>query len=327
MDPVLTSRVTSFSIIRHDDHMNRIWFLLLSRDTLREFKVFKPISLARPEVQPFPNVHTLRTIGLPDMIHSVEILSKFPNLLSFSISHGDILRNLTPAQELSIFPVLKEYSVNHLNLHIFAQRATLTHITLLSDLANELQDISVLPNITFLAVQFITSESDRTNAEIETLFSFFPNLTKLQLSLIPTEHGELLTRRMTIFLKTLPSNPLLPSTLHSVSLKWDFSRYSNSRSEMAYDLASPLLADITDFGVLRAELIAKCPALTCILLDRYHFLFLWWKTSSVWEATAYTFKTRRPFGTSCQNTARKYDSYTLPIGLFAIVSVNILNET
>ncbi|KAF7336065.1 L-aminoadipate-semialdehyde dehydrogenase [Mycena sanguinolenta] len=293
VDPALTLRITNMTMRLHHRREDA-WFSLLSPDALRELELFNPVALAKSDVAPFPNVHTLKAGHLSG--HAVEIFNKFPNLRSFSDTYGDVLRNLTLAQELSIFPVLEEYTGTHQNLHIFVQRATLTHITLASgllfaDLAAELHGISASPNITFLAVRFITSESDQDafgEAETEALFSFFPNLTELQLTLIPTEHGELLARRMTSFLQMLPSRFFLPSTLHSISLKWDFSQCDKSDLGMWHNLESP--SDISDFATLRAGLVAKCPALAYILLDRYHFLFLWSKTSSVWEATAYTYR-------------------------------------
>jgi hypothetical protein len=38
---------------------------------------------------------------------------------------------------------------------------------------------------------------------------------------------------------------------------------------------------------LRVDLSTRCPELTCLVLDGHHFLFVWWKTSWVWEAAAY----------------------------------------
>ncbi|KAJ6486706.1 hypothetical protein C8R45DRAFT_995584 [Mycena sanguinolenta] len=237
MDSALTLRVASFAT-GHDYYTHDIWFFLLSRETLRELDLFNTSPLARAEVPPFPNVHSLTMNGFLDRSHIVEIFSKFPNLRSFSNPYGDVIdvtQNLTPAQESSIFPILKEYTGRHLNLHIFAQRATLTHITFCSglvftDLFTQLQGITALPNIASLTVPFFTSPRvGFGKAEFETLLSFFPNLAELHLTLIdPTEHGELLTRRMTSFLKMLPSSPL-PSTLHSLSLNWRFYSYNSDR--------------------------------------------------------------------------------------------------
>ncbi|KAJ6486698.1 hypothetical protein C8R45DRAFT_995566 [Mycena sanguinolenta] len=285
VDPALTLRVASFTMTLDNHIMKKAWFSVLSRDTLRELGLYYSHVVAESDVAPFPNVHTLRMNGFPDMINTVKIFSKFPNLRSFWNNYGDVLQELTPAQESSIFPILKEYTGTYLNLHIFVQRATLTRITLLSglfftDLITQLQGIIALPNIASLTVPFITSaEAAFGEAEIEILFSLFPNLAELQLTLIPTERGELLAQRMISFLKMLPSSPL-PSTLHSFSLNWKFSRYKKS------DRRTVSLPPIPDFAVLGAELIAKCPALTYIDLDGYHFLFLWRKF--VREATAYT---------------------------------------
>ncbi|KAJ6486699.1 hypothetical protein C8R45DRAFT_995568 [Mycena sanguinolenta] len=288
MGPALTLRVASFTAT-HDYRMSDIWFFLFSRDTLLELDLYQPLALANSEVESFPNVHTLRIERFSDTTSTVAAFNKLSNLRSFSSPYGDVFSDLTPAQESSLFPVLKEYTGAHLNLRIFGQRTTLTHITLVSsptfaDFITELQGVTALPNIIFLAVPFLSSAQNTFGkAEFETLLSFFPNLAELRLTLDPTEHGELLTRRMTLFLEMLPSSPL-PSTLHSLSLNWRFHNYNIDRRMVP----SLLPADMPDFAVLRAELIAKCPALACIFLDGYHFLFLWKKTSSVWEATAYT---------------------------------------
>ncbi|KAJ6486743.1 hypothetical protein C8R45DRAFT_267649 [Mycena sanguinolenta] len=296
IDPALKLRVASFAMkLNHD--IEEVWFSVLSRDTLRELDLLSILPLIKSGVGPFPNVlsltmnSSLTMHGFVNMIPVGETMNKFPNLRSFSTTHRNILWNLTPAQESSIFPVLEEYTGAYQNLHIFAQRTTLTHITLprlltLNELISELQGITSLPNITFFAVRFVTSaQVVFGEAEIETLFTLFPNLAELQLTFIPAEHIELLTRRMNSFLKMLPSSPL-PSTLHSLSLRWDLFEYNDGDPERHFN---PDAADIPDFPALRAELVAKCPALTYINFDQYHLLFLWRKTSSVWETTAYSF--------------------------------------
>ncbi|KAF7336035.1 L-aminoadipate-semialdehyde dehydrogenase [Mycena sanguinolenta] len=294
VDPAVTLRVANMKM-RLDYPTENAWFSVLSRDTLRELNLPYALALAKSDVTPFPNVRTLRTGGLPDMIHAVQIFSKFPNLRSFSSPYGDTLWNLTPAQELSIFPVLEEYTGTHQNLRIFVQRGTLTRITLVSrpaftDFITELQGITALPNITFLAVRFRTTARDTFDkAEIEALFTLFPYLTELQLtltpaeefSLIPKKNGERLDWQISSFLKIIPLSPL-PSTLHSLTLKWEVSIY-----ETEYEPTPPRLPELPDLAGLRAELTAKCPALTYIFLDGSLFLFLWCKTSSVYEAAAY----------------------------------------
>ncbi|KAJ6486704.1 hypothetical protein C8R45DRAFT_1074548 [Mycena sanguinolenta] len=283
VDPALTLRVARFTMRLPYQYMEDIWFTLLSRDTLRELDLPRTLVLARSDVGPFPNVHSLRTDRLPDMIHVVETFNKFPNLRSFSNPNGHGFRNLTPAQESSIFPGLKKYTGVHQNLRIFGQRDTLTHITLVSnptfaDFITELHGITTLPNIAFFAGVFITSDQVAFDkAEIGTLFTLFPNLTELQLTLLPSEPHELLAQRTKLFLKMLPSSPL-PSSLHSLSFRWDLAGYKSGGPETDF---KPHAADMLDFPALRAELVAKCPALACIFLDGYHFLFLWRKTSSM----------------------------------------------
>ncbi|KAF7359067.1 L-aminoadipate-semialdehyde dehydrogenase [Mycena sanguinolenta] len=262
---------------------------------LQELRLSTIVVLSRSEVQDFPNVHTLQIDGLANFTYdTVTIFNKFPNLRSFKF-YGRVLRNLSPAQESSLFPVLQEYTGDYQNLHIFGKRATLTHIALVHgflfpDLLFELQGITILPNITFLAVPFLTSvQAVFAKAEIETLITLFPNLTDLQLTLMPTENnGHGLTRQMTSFLEMLSSH--LPSTLHSLSLRWDFSEYDSSDPEIDDVLAPPPPNDIPDFAVVQAWLMAKCPALTYILIDGCHFLFLQrWQRSSAWEAVAHSF--------------------------------------
>ncbi|KAF7359065.1 hypothetical protein MSAN_01247500 [Mycena sanguinolenta] len=275
---------------------------------LRELCLYMPSALARSEGRPFPNVHRLELLDgfpFPTTHDIVAFCNKFPNLraLASSAGYGGLLRDLTRAEESSIFPVLQEYTGTLRNLHIFARRSTLTHITLVdgflfSRLVAELQGVAALPNITFLSLALITSESSWFDgAQIETLFTLFPNLTELQLTFMPTEPDpQILTWQINGSLDALLS--LLPSTLRSISLKLDLSDYHDTRDPDLEDDFS-LLFDYPHFPSLRAELMAKCPALTYILFDGYHFLFLWWKTStsSVWEATAdYYADARGPSG-------------------------------
>ncbi|KAJ6590763.1 hypothetical protein B0H10DRAFT_2233570 [Mycena sp. CBHHK59/15] len=189
------------------------------------------------------------------------------------------LQNLSFLETSAIFPVLEKYTGAYGNVHIFVQRPTLTHILLNSQfpflyLLDELEGITALPNITSLTARF-TNAFGKT--EIETLFTLFPRLTELRLTLLPyvEEHDEL-TTEPTSFLPMLAANALLPSTLISLSLDWD-------------SVSPPDPADIPNFTGLRDELIARCPGLNYIFLDGYHFLYVWWKTSWVWEATAHSY--------------------------------------
>jgi hypothetical protein len=91
----------------------------------------------------------------------------------------------------------------------------------------------------------------------------------------------------------LAASTLLPSTLESLSLTWDFSFGDDSTNSAAgNDPAPPDAAEIPDFAGLREELIAKCEALTEIFLDGYYFLFWWRKVEwdgTAREVTAYTY--------------------------------------
>jgi hypothetical protein len=98
----------------------------------------------------------------------------------------------------------------------------------------------------------------------------------------------------------LAANALLPNTLQSLSLDWDFPfEYGSTDSAKGNDPAPHSRADIPDFAGLREELIAKCARLTWIFLDGYHFLF--WRRKLEWdgtvrEVTAYSYgelETRR----------------------------------
>ncbi|KAJ6485557.1 hypothetical protein C8R45DRAFT_1098354 [Mycena sanguinolenta] len=109
---------------------------------------------------------------------------------------GQFYGILTPTQALSMFPVLQEYSGAYQNLHIFVQRATLTHITLSNDLlfcnfVTELQGTTILPKIISLTVRFaIIVDAAFDKAEVDDLFTLFPNLAELQLTLVFYPHPE-----------------------------------------------------------------------------------------------------------------------------------------
>ncbi|KAJ7211546.1 hypothetical protein B0H12DRAFT_387530 [Mycena haematopus] len=290
IDPVVgTLRVTSF-VKAAEESMNDIWISLLSRDTLRELDFSEARALARSEVRPFPNVQTLEIDNFPPIVpDTVALFDKFPNLRTFrNRGYEGVLRHLTPMQASSIFPVLKEYIGAYHNLHIFVPRPTLTHITLTSvgvpfhHIVIELQGITTLPNITSLTALFTTSSlAPFGEMEVEFLFTLFPNLTKLQLTLMSGVGGDVgFISQATSFLKMLASNPLLPSTLQSLSLEWE---------GPDFDPVEPGPVDVPDFAVLRAELMTKCPTLAYIFFDGYHFLFWWWKTPWAWEATAHSY--------------------------------------
>ncbi|KAJ6574550.1 hypothetical protein B0H19DRAFT_1124774 [Mycena capillaripes] len=311
----LTLRVATF--ITRYDQINTLWIPLLSRDSLRELNLSDISPLAKPGVQPFPNVHTL-TVNDPPFRSwdTPTIFAKFPAVRIFVSDYRCVLRNMTPAQTSSIFPVLEKYTGACENLHIFVQRSTLTHITFdtgfpFQRLLTELQGVTALPSITLLTARFTTSSQNAFGkAEIERLFTLFPGLNELQLTLYPDADADSgFTPQPTVFLPMLSASPFLPSTLQSLSLDWDFPfEYGSTESAQGNDPAAPAPGDIPDFNTnsgLRNELIARCPRLSYIFLDGYHFLYVWWKTSWVWEATAHGFddaevlrakKTERKFG-------------------------------
>ncbi|KAF8156271.1 hypothetical protein K438DRAFT_1986860 [Mycena galopus ATCC 62051] len=283
LDPgALTLRVTNFTVdfISDDDGLGDLWISLLSCDTLQELH-FSSLQF-RPEFSPFPNLHT---IGVKFWSPNTSaILPKFPQVRNFAIRTWGDLGTLTPSERVSIFPVLQTYTGTYEALGLFIQRTTLTHITLSScrffEFLTELRGVNALPNITSLTACFYVFET----AGIDALFGFFPNLTELQLTF--SEEDESIPQPTSI-IKMLPSNAILPRTLESISLRWYYmSRFNNEGNRPA----PPDPAQLPDFARLRDTLIAKCPALTYIFLDGYHFLFVWRKTSPlVQESTAYSF--------------------------------------
>ncbi|KAJ6469112.1 hypothetical protein DFH09DRAFT_1479371 [Mycena vulgaris] len=243
---------------------------------------------------------------------TLTIFTKFPTLRVFSIDYRGVLRNLTPGQESSIFPVLQKYTGAYENLHIFIQRPSLTHVTLdqsypFRNLLAELQGVNVLPNITSLTASFTTSSADvfgRT--EIDALLALCPGLIELQLSLLPdAEEDGAFTPQATSLLPMLPTTAL-PHTLQSLSLTWGFPfQYGSTDSTQGNDPAPPSPTSIPDFAHLRGELVAKCPALRYIFLDGYHFLGLWWKEQwEVWEASAGSYDDAEAF--RAKVSERKY---------------------
>ncbi|KAJ7444990.1 hypothetical protein B0H11DRAFT_2088094 [Mycena galericulata] len=292
----LTLRVSTF-ITSYDFSMNDLWISLLSRDTLRELTLSHPHTLAKPGVLPFPHVHKLSVNQFPIFPEeTIAVCVKFPALRILASDYRFVLRNMTPAQTSEIFPVLERYTGSYLNLHIFAHRTTLTHITLdswfpFSNVLTELQGMVSLPNITSLTARFTSaapsaaSENSFGEAEIDALLTLFPRLTVLELTLMPdAEEDGRFAPQATSFLRMLPANALLPNTLKSLSLEWYFPfEYGSTDS----DPVAPDPGDIPHFTALLPELLARCPELTAVYLDGYHFLFVWWERT--WEAEAHSY--------------------------------------
>ncbi|KAJ7922511.1 hypothetical protein B0H13DRAFT_2317342 [Mycena leptocephala] len=296
----LTLRVATF-IARYDYDMNDLWISLLSRDSLQELNFSDLLVFTKPGVLPFPNVQTLTMNSLPMRISdTLAILAKFPGVRVISSGYTPVLRSLTPLQESSIFPVLEKYTGAYENLQIFVQRPTLTHIAIdasspCSKLLTELRGVTALPNISSLTVRFLTSSENLFGqAQVDALFTLFPRLTELQMTLYPhVEEDGRFTPLPTTFLKMLAAAAILPSTLESLSLTWDFPfEYGSTDSAAGNDPAPPNAAEIPGFAGLREELIAKCGALAEVFLDGYHFLFWWQKVEwdgTAREATAYSY--------------------------------------
>ncbi|KAF8142175.1 hypothetical protein K438DRAFT_1946417 [Mycena galopus ATCC 62051] len=147
-------------------------------DTLQELHFPDLIPLANPGVLPFPSVHTLTVHSLPKGKLVAIVLTKFPRVCVFSTN--SVLEGLTPSEELTILPFLKEYTGSPQNLHIFVQRVCLTHITFSTAcffhmFLAELEGVTMLPNIVALTASFRTSSGNGFGkAEIETLFALFP---------------------------------------------------------------------------------------------------------------------------------------------------------
>ncbi|KAJ6626429.1 hypothetical protein B0H10DRAFT_1999159 [Mycena sp. CBHHK59/15] len=282
----LILRVSTF-ITSYDFSMIDIWISLLSRDTLCELTLSHPHALAKPGVLPFPHIHKLSVNELPiRTMDTLAMCAKFPTLRVLVSDYLAVLRNMTPAQTSEIFPVLERYTGSYRNLHIFAQRTTLTHITLESgfpfcNILMELQGVVSLPNITSLTARFASaapsaaSENSFGKAEIDALFTLFPRLTVLKLTLMPdAEEDGGFAPQPTSFLRMLPAHALLPNTLQSLSLEWDFPfEYGSTGSAKGNDPAAPDPRDIPHFTALLPALVARFPGLTAVYLDGYHFLF------------------------------------------------------
>ncbi|KAK7047033.1 hypothetical protein R3P38DRAFT_2877925 [Favolaschia claudopus] len=288
----LTLSIEKFTA-RFDDHMNDLWMSSLSRDTLRDLEFAEPMGVIN--VRPFPNVQRLKVHNLPPHLSdTLAIFSKFPNLRIYESSYTSVLRNVPPAQEAAIFPVLEQYTGAFENLTIFLQRPTLTHIELESGypvqlLLNHLRGYTYVPNITSFTAFFTSdAENEFGETELNALLTLFPGLRELELKLRPDarEDGGF-TPQATTFFSKLPSTALLPRTLNTLSLEWDFPyEYGSTESAMGNDPAAPLPADIPDLPSLCAALRERCPELIHIYLNGYHFGYVWWNTESVWEATA-----------------------------------------
>ncbi|KAJ7213541.1 hypothetical protein GGX14DRAFT_445395, partial [Mycena pura] len=171
-----------------------VWLPLLCHDSLRALNISDLLLLARPSVGPFPFVHTLTAIPCDLRIHdALTIFAKFPAMRVFITDYTGILRNLTPAQESEIFPLLEEYTGAAENLHIFTQRPTLAHITIdaivFSRLPAEFRDVALpLSNITSFTAQFFIASAGEWvfgGAEMDAIFTWFPRLKKLELTFYP----------------------------------------------------------------------------------------------------------------------------------------------
>ncbi|KAK7050229.1 hypothetical protein R3P38DRAFT_2503868 [Favolaschia claudopus] len=289
----LTLRVENFTTSCYDSQMNDLWNSLLSRATLRylDFADLRSVK----DLQPFPNVHTLRVREFPMMPYDIfSFFSKFPNVRIFRSDYCGVVRNLSVAQEASIFPILEEYSGAYENLRIFVLRPTLTHIKLdsgfpVQNLLKILRGQEAFPNITSFKAQFTSDVTEEfSQMEFDALLTLFPRLSTLDLTLIPDaqEDGGF-TPQATSFLSNLPCNTLLPRTLKTLSLEWDFPyEYGSTESAMGNDPVAPSPADIPHLPSLCAALRERCPELIHIYLHGYHFGYVWWNTESVWEATA-----------------------------------------
>ncbi|KAF8174604.1 hypothetical protein K438DRAFT_2023062 [Mycena galopus ATCC 62051] len=289
-----TLRVSSL-VTRYDYHMNDLWISLMSRDTLTELDLSDLSAVAKPNVAPFPSVRTLKMNDFPPTTHiTLAILAAFPGVRTFASDYRGVLRNLTPAQAASVFPVLADYTGACENLHIFTQRPTLTRIALdagfpFRNLVAELQGVHALPNITSLTARFATAADEPFGeAELGALFTLFPSLTELQLTLMPdAEEDGGFTPQAPSFLTMFALHPLLPHTLHSLSLEWDFPfEYGSTDSAQGNEPAAPDPRNLPEFPRLREALRGRCPRLRHIFLDGYHFLFVRWETPWVWEASA-----------------------------------------
>ncbi|KAJ6472932.1 hypothetical protein C8R47DRAFT_722166 [Mycena vitilis] len=292
----LTLRVATF-IIRYNNDDLGFWISLLSHDSLQDLDLPHLLGIADPAVLPFPNVHTLHVHSLLMMIwQALPILSKFPGL---RVCHTHNYLRL-PVEALTVFPVLERYIGSLDDLHIFIQCTTLTHITLdggypFQRFLDQLQGLTTVPNITSLTIRVTTSSQDVFGqTEIDTLFTLFPRLAELQLTVMPdAEEDGSFTPQATSFLKMLAATATLPDSLKSLSLDWDFPyNYGSTDSAAGNDPAPPDRSEIPDFTVLRGDIHVKCPALRYLFLNGYHFLFLWrisdWDETER-EATAYSY--------------------------------------
>ncbi|KAK7030059.1 hypothetical protein R3P38DRAFT_2932979 [Favolaschia claudopus] len=289
----LTLKVKSFSAYKNAGfNLPR----LLCPATLERLEICHWTGLAEFDIGPFPHVRALRMtdgldVGTMELTDEFRVLTRFPAVRTLGLLYRNQLAG--SASPEAILPMLQEYIGDLDNLGPFIHHSALTSIALFpypyvpitfdrfTD-ALESAGIIELPKIVSLTVPFKAGGFRESN--FTRLFTVFPRLEEFRLRFTPNEVDEdgLDTPGPLSLLDALANETLLPPTLKTLSVRWNYRYYEwETLSEPEKIPAS----DTYDFAELRDKLLARCPHLTYLYVEAAHFSYLWWKQQEVWEVT------------------------------------------
>ncbi|KAK7022567.1 hypothetical protein R3P38DRAFT_3195958 [Favolaschia claudopus] len=205
---------------------------IISPDNLEQLHFGNLAALTAEKVGPFPHLHTLKV--LDDIFYSeaeaLDVLANFPAVRTCCIKYNGMLDDLTANTAAVVFPDLRKYAGNYLNLNLFHLRPALSHIMIFplapslrfEEFIFELGDVDALPNITSFKAQF--EAYDFGFPDVCRLLTLLPHLSELRLrltsDLMDNNHGFVLLDPV-FLLESISAQGILPLTLQTFSIVYD----------------------------------------------------------------------------------------------------------
>ncbi|KAJ7714511.1 hypothetical protein B0H16DRAFT_1618636 [Mycena metata] len=273
--------VSSFTIqnnITAEDGLAH-WIALLRPDSLRELSVHCNLRFFGDHIDNVPCFSQVQmlsiTLNFAIMSHNLNVLRKFPNVETLSISGwgelGECSRN--PGV---LWPVLTEYIDSQEPLALILPCPHLKRLTIHycspDDLLLRLHSVSGPLNITSLVLDFDSFDNEKFASLCSVVGAHLHELklavtVQVDDSELDEDEIQLLART---FFEALASTPSLPSVLEHLAISWLF----ESGEEFEPGDEAP-----DNFSELDDTLVARCPKLKSLWLDGHGFLFHWRQTA------------------------------------------------
>ncbi|KAF7376515.1 hypothetical protein MSAN_00067500 [Mycena sanguinolenta] len=255
------------------------WVSLLRFDNIRELELACNLDILDENMAAAPLFPLVHKLTIKVRSYNLSILSHFPAVEIFSTNGSPRL----PASDLTVLPILQQYTGPCETMASFLSRSTLTRLTtplcrphVFREQLNRFQGSN---NMLSFSVSFDGEGIDMST--ISPIRSFFPRLKTLHVRIFHSERdpGVNLRDLVATFFAELGNPFVLPTELERMAFDWTIG---------SAGIPTDQQIEVDPFTNLRTALTTQYPALRMVWLDGDNFLFCWHKMRYGFKSAAAT---------------------------------------